>query len=104
MTANDSKSYFPDLNKLLYQCNNTYNHYIDKKYIKADYSASTENIESNLKALKVKVNDRVTITSRRRSRSIRIFLAKIILEIGQGEYLSMILLWKLILECKRLKI
>ena len=33
-----------------------------KKPINADYSASTENIESNCKAPKFKVNDRVRIT------------------------------------------
>ena len=61
MTVNDSKSYFPYLNKLD-QYNNTYNHSINKKPINADYSVSTENIESNPKAPKFKVNDRVRIT------------------------------------------
>ena len=59
MTSNDSKSYFSYLNKLVYQYNNTYRHSIDKKPINADYSASTENIESNLKGPKLKKNDRV---------------------------------------------
>ena len=36
MTANDSKSYFPYLNKLLDQCNNTYHHSINKKPINTD--------------------------------------------------------------------
>ena len=62
MTANDSKSYLPYLNKLVDQYNNTYHHSINKKPINADYSASTENIESNCKAPKFKVNDRVRIT------------------------------------------
>ena len=44
MTANDSKSYLPHLNKLVDQHNNIYHHSIKKKPIKADYSASTENI------------------------------------------------------------
>ena len=61
MTANDSKSYLPYLNKLVDQYNNTY-HSIKKKAINADYSALTENIESNPKAPKFKVNDRVRIT------------------------------------------
>ena len=62
MTANDSKSYIPYLNKLVDQYNNTYHHSINKKPINADYSASTENNESNPKAPKFKVNDRVRIT------------------------------------------
>ena len=52
MTANDSKSYLPYLNKLTDQYNNTYHHSINKKPINADYSASTENIESNTKGKK----------------------------------------------------
>ena len=62
MTANDSKSYLPYLNKLVDQYNNTYHHSINKKPINADYSASTENIESNPKGPKFKVNDRVRVT------------------------------------------
>ena len=63
MTANDSNSYLPHLNKLVDQYNNTYYHHsINKKPINADYSALTEKIENNLKAPKFKVNDRVRIT------------------------------------------
>ena len=62
MTANDSKSYLPYLNKLVDQYNNTYHHFINKKPINADYSVLTENIESNPKAPKFKVKDRVRIT------------------------------------------
>ena len=61
MTASDSKSYLLYLNKLVDQYNNTYHHSIKKKPINAGYSASTENIESNPKAPKFKVNDRVRI-------------------------------------------
>ena len=46
MACNDSKSYLPYLNKLIHQYNNTYHHFVNKKPIDADYSASTENIES----------------------------------------------------------
>ena len=53
MTANDSKSYLSYLNKLVDQYNNTY-HLID-----ADYSDLTEDIETNIKAPKFKVNGRV---------------------------------------------
>ena len=62
MTANDSNSYLPYLNKLVNQYNNTYHHSINKKPINADYSALTEKIETNLKAPKFKVKDRVRIT------------------------------------------
>ena len=47
ITANDSKSCLPYLNKLVDQYNNIYNHSVNKKSINADYSASTVNIESN---------------------------------------------------------
>ena len=52
MTTNDSKSYLSYLNKLVDQYNNTYHHYVNKKPINADYSALTENIETNPKAPK----------------------------------------------------
>ena len=59
MTVNGSISYLPYMNKLVHQYNNSYHHFINKKSINTDYSASTENIESNPKAPKFKVNDRV---------------------------------------------
>ena len=62
MTANDNKSYLPYLNRLVGQYNNTYHHFINKKPINADCSAFTKKIETNPKALKFKVNDRVRIT------------------------------------------
>ena len=61
MTANDSKSYLSYLNKLVDQYNNTYHHSINKKYTNADYSVLTEKIETNPKAAKFKVNDRIRI-------------------------------------------
>ena len=63
MTANDSKSYLSHLNKLVHQYNNTCHHLINKKPIDANYSTLTENIETNPKSLKFKVNDRVRITN-----------------------------------------
>ena len=63
MTADDSKSYLPCLNKLVDHYNNTCHHSINKKPINTDYSALTENIESNAKDNKFKVNDRVGITN-----------------------------------------
>ena len=62
MTVNDSKSSLPYLNKLVDQYNNTYHHSINTKPVSADYSALTENVESNTKVPKFKVNDRVRIT------------------------------------------
>ena len=61
MTANDSKSYLNFLNKLIDQYNHTYHYSINKKPINAYYSALTEKIETNPKAPKFKVNDRVRI-------------------------------------------
>ena len=62
MAANDSKSYLPYLNKLVGEYNNTYHHSINKNPINADYSDFTEKIETNSKALKFKVKDKVRIT------------------------------------------
>ena len=50
------------MNKLVDQYNNTYHHSIGKKPINADYSALNEKIETNLKAPKFKVNNRVRTT------------------------------------------
>ena len=57
MTANDNRSYFSFLDKLVDQYNNIYHHSINKKPINADYSALTKKIETNSKAPKIKVND-----------------------------------------------
>ena len=62
MTANDSKSYLPYLNKIVDQQNNTYHYSINKIPINANYSALTERTETNSKASQFKVNDRVRIT------------------------------------------
>ena len=62
MTANDSRSHLLYLNKTLHQCNNSYHHSINKKPIGANYSALTDKIETNPKATKFKVNDRVRNT------------------------------------------
>ena len=62
MTANDSKSDLPYLNKLVDQYNNTYHHSIKKIPINADYSAWTEKNDANRKTAKMKINDRVRIT------------------------------------------
>ena len=62
MTANGSTSYLSYLNKLIDQYSNTYLHSINKKPINADYSALIKEIETDLKASKFKVNDRVRST------------------------------------------
>ena len=62
MTANDSKSCLSYFNKLADQYNITYHHSINKKPINADYSALTDKLETNPKAIKFKVIDRVRIT------------------------------------------
>ena len=62
MTANDSKYYLNYLNMLLDKYNNTYHCSTGKKLTDANYSALTEQTESNHKAPKFKVDDRVRIT------------------------------------------
>ena len=62
MTASDSKSYLLYLSKLVDQCNNTYHHSSNEKPVNAHYPALTEKIQTNLKAPKFKINDRVRIT------------------------------------------
>ena len=62
MTANDSKFYLSYLNKLVHQYNNSYHHSINKEPINTDYSVFNKKIETNRKAPKFKVNDRVKVT------------------------------------------
>ena len=62
MTTNDSKSYLGYLNKSVDEYNNAYHLSVGKKPIDPDYSALTEEIESNHKAPKFKVCDRVRTT------------------------------------------
>ena len=50
MTGNDRKSYFGYLNKLVDEYKNSYHYSIDKKPIYANYSALTEETETNLKS------------------------------------------------------
>ena len=51
------------MNNLIDPYNNTHHHSIGKKTINVDYSALTEKSETNPKALKFKVSDRVKITT-----------------------------------------
>ena len=61
MMANGSKSYLNYLTKLVDEYNTKSNHSVGKKPANADYSAFSEEIESNPKAPKLKVGDRVRI-------------------------------------------
>ena len=63
MIPNDSKSCLANLNKLVDLYNNNYHHSTNKKLINADYSALIEKNETNPKAPKFKVNDKVKITN-----------------------------------------
>ena len=84
MIANDSKYYLSYLNKLVDQYNNTYHHSINKKPNNADYSALTEKLETNPKAPKFKVNDRVRITKYKNI--LRIFIIDSILKTNPWTY------------------
>ena len=61
ITANDSKSYLGCLNELVDEYKNTYQWSIHKKHIDVDYSNLTKEIETNPKAPKSEVADRVRI-------------------------------------------
>ena len=98
MTANDRKSFLPYLNKLVDQWNNTYHHSINKKPINADYSALTENIETNHNSPKFKVNDRARITKYKN------IFSKSYTDNWSRKYLLSILFGKLILGHIKLKI
>ena len=84
MLANDSKPYLPYLNKLGDQCNITYQS-INNKSINADYSALMEKLRPILKPLNLKLMIESKLLS------IRIFLVKVTLEIGEEKYLLSIL-------------
>ena len=62
MRANDSNSYLSYLNKLVDQYNSYYRYSVNEKPINADYFDLTKKSETNPKASKFKVNDRVRIT------------------------------------------
>ena len=50
------------MKKFVDRYNSIYHHFISKKPIDVDYSASTENVETNFRAPKFKFIDRVRIT------------------------------------------
>ena len=81
MTANNSKTSLPYLNKLVDQYNNTYHHSINKRPISADYSKLAEKLRPSLKL------QSLTLMIELESQSIRIFLVNATLNIGQEKYL-----------------
>ena len=82
------------MNKLAEQYNNIHLVSIGEKLINADYSTLTEKIETNPKPPRFIELQLL---------SIRIFLGKVTLTIGQEKYLLSILFWKLILGHIKLK-
>ena len=76
---------------LLGEYNNTYHRYIGKSSIRDDYYVIFEEFQSNHKASKFNVGDRVSISN------IRTFLAKDTLKIDLEKYLLLILCLKLTL-------
>ena len=82
------------LNKIIDEYNNTYHHSIVKKLSDADYSALTEEIETNPKSPKFRVGDRVRITKHRnifskgytQNRSKEIFVIDSVLKTNQWTY------------------
>ena len=92
MTTNHCKSYFAYLNKLVYKYNNTNHGSSEKRPIDASYSDLTEEIETNPKAQKLNVYDKMRLS------------IKFTLNIYQEKYLLSILCLKLILRRKKLKI
>ena len=61
MTANNNKVYLDYLKKWLYQYYNISHHSVNKTSINTDYSTLTENIKTNLKPPKLKVNFRIRV-------------------------------------------
>ena len=92
MTTNNCKSYFAYLNKLVYKYNNTNHRSSEKRPIDPSYSDLTEEIETNPKAHKLNVYDKMRLS------------IKFTLNIYQEKYLLSILCLKLILRRKKLKI
>ena len=80
MTANDSKSHLPDLNKSVDQYNNSYHHSINKNPINADYSGQPIDAESELLSMR--------IFSRRYTKnwSTEVFIIDSVLKTNPGAY------------------
>ena len=89
MTTDDSKSYLSSLNKLVDQYYNTYHHSVNKKPINAGYSALRLRQILKLLSLNLMIESELL--------SIRKFLVKFTLKIGQEKYFLWILFWNLTL-------
>ena len=85
MTANDSKSYLDYLETLVDEYYNTYHCSIGEKPINADYSAVSEEIETILKLLNLK------LTTESELLGIKLFLAKVTPNMNQEKLLLLIL-------------
>ena len=81
MAAHDNISYLLYLNRLVHQYNNTYHHYINKILTNADYSAFTERLRPIVELLSLKLMIELELLS------IRKFLVKVILKIGQEKFI-----------------
>ena len=89
MTTDDSKSYLSSLNKLVDQYYNTYHHSVNKKPINAGYSALRLRQILKLLSLNLMIESELL--------SIRKYLVKFTLKIGQEKYFLWILFWNLTL-------
>ena len=98
MIANDSKSYLSYLNKLGEQYNNTYHIPLMKNVLMLIILLWLKELRRVLKLLNLKLMLESELLS------IKIFLAKVTLKIGQEKWSLLILFWKLILELIKLKI
>ena len=79
-TANDSKSYYSYLNKLVDEYNNTHHRSINKKPIDADYTALSEKLRQILKLLNLKLVIESELLK------YKMFFAKFTQKIGQKKY------------------
>ena len=98
MTVNDSKSYINYLNKIAHQYNNIYHHSTSKKPIDTIILLWKKKLNQVIKLLNLKLVIQSELLS------IRIFLVKVSLKIGQEKYSLSILSLKLILGLKKSKI
>ena len=96
MTTDDTKSYLSSLNKLVDQYYNTYHHSVNKKPINAGYSALRLRQILKLLSLNLMIESELL--------SIRKFLVKFTLKIGQEKYFLWILFWNLTLGLIKLNI
>ena len=92
MTNNDSKSYLPDLNKLVDQYSNTYHQSIKKNLLMLIILLWLTKLKQIIKLLSLE------LIIEPESQSIRICLVKVRLKTGQEKYLLSILFWERTLD------